>query len=321
MKILCVGNNHKGTGYIAESDFLDRLAERHDVSYYGKGYKQDIDLCSFMKACWDTDVILGLNSMKDHYRDLVLNSTHPRKYIIMTDIHRPEVISQLDKAADDPTIKVLLFRYMDTKVLPLGSVSKGRLFSYSAGAGYAYREKDEEKQLDIVLLGARGRVTYPLRHHMCKELPGFCRINNLSYFIGKKTAAVKYDLNFLNQYDAVQKKKMKAGPEFLETLSRARIMLTCSSIYRYPVRKYIEAMSAGALILADKPLHTKEIGLVDGETYVEINKTNWKQKALEYIHNKEERMRIVRNARAVFLQRHTHEKRIEELEEIIHATF
>jgi spore maturation protein CgeB len=96
-------------------------------------------------------------------------------------------------------------------------------------------------------------------------------------------------------------------------LNQSKIFLTCDSIYKFPVLKYFEALSCGALLLAPGSTELEQLGFKDGETFVEVNETNFLQKATYYLSHDQERNRITENGLKFIQERHTTEVRAKQL--------
>ncbi len=162
----------------------------------------------------------------------------------------------------------------------------------------------EQKDNDVVLLGSTKESMYPIRAAIRKSLPlPYKTISgNVSMAIKRDKAALKKMYN--NIY---------VGKKYIQALQRSKVMLTDASKYGCPVKKYFEAMATGCLLMADRPNHAENIGLIDGETYVEISKDNWREKLDYYLANDTERLRITRNARELFEAKHTNEVRVKQL--------
>ncbi len=166
----------------------------------------------------------------------------------------------------------------------------------------------EDKNNDVVFLGSTGEGMYPLRAAIKQSLP-------LPY----KTVAGNVSMELKRDRYALKKKHRGAyvGDDYIRVLQRSKVMLTDGSVYGQPVKKCFEAMATGCLLLADKPNHADEVGLIPGETFVEISKGDWREKLDYYLKHDEERLRITRNARQLFEQKHTNEIRAKALIQVL----
>jgi spore maturation protein CgeB len=166
------------------------------------------------------------------------------------------------------------------------------------------------KDIDITFLGAVNKY-YPLREIIKKELPLFAKKNNYKIINPCRILLVP---KFLQRNDILEKLPYyQYGKKYVNTLNRSKILIFCSSIYKYPVLKYFEGMASGCLVMADEPGGSKELGFKDGYNFVKINKENWKEKVSYYLENEEERNKIGANARDTILKYHTHNIRAKEM--------
>ena len=162
----------------------------------------------------------------------------------------------------------------------------------------------EAKDNDVTTLGTSVESMYPLRADIRKSLP-------LPY----KTISGNIPVHIKRDNNALKKKHkgIYVGESYINALQRSKVMLTDASRYGCPVKKYFEAIATGCLLMADRPNHADEIGLVAGENYVEISKDNWREKLDYYLANETERLKITRNARELFERKHTNKVRAKEL--------
>jgi len=105
---------------------------------------------------------------------------------------------------------------------------------------------------------------------------------------------------------------------YAKFLASGKLFVFGSSNRNYPIAKYVEGMASGSLVLAPKPEDADELGFVDGENFVEINRSNFVEKIKYYLWHEVEMQRIVNNAKKLVLERHTTEKRVEQLIDFFH---
>ena len=110
-----------------------------------------------------------------------------------------------------------------------------------------FRDYGEKKVYDILLAGSLVKRVYPFRHRL-KNL-----INrNLKY---------KYKCKILEhpgyRPGKLDKSKHRVLEEFSREISKAKITLTCSSVYKYALTKYMEIPLSNSLIAADLPNERK----------------------------------------------------------------
>ncbi|WP_377889543.1 glycosyltransferase [Alkalihalobacillus sp. R86527] len=152
------------------------------------------------------------------------------------------------------------------------------------------------KSIDYLMMGALFPNFYPLRASMYNQL--------------KSASNFKYHQH--PGYKQIAKGHL-AGEAYAKELNRAKIFLTCDSIYHYPVLKYFEAPACNTLLLASSSKELTDLGFIDGKTFVSVNEHNVVQKAAYYLQHEEERIRIARAGHEMVQANHSTSKRAEEL--------
>jgi len=92
---------------------------------------------------------------------------------------------------------------------------------------------------------------------------------------------------------------------YSEKMRKAKLTFTDGGAYNAPVRKYFESIGSGTLLLASLPCYGKELGFIDGQTFVEVTPHDFEHKLKYYLHNDKERERITANAYRLFKERFT----------------
>jgi len=100
-----------------------------------------------------------------------------------------------------------------------------------------------------------------------------------------------------------------AGDKYADVLGHSAISIFDCSIYRYPLQKFFESLASGCLVVSTKPHGAESLGLIDGLTYVEINKDNWKKQLHYYLENPTEGKKIADRGHKIAHKYHTHEVR------------
>lgn len=153
-------------------------------------------------------------------------------------------------------------------------------------------------------------------------LSGYC---NKSYPLRKKLFAyVKQNgqntyLDVLQHpgYQSNAKKSGITGKKYYELLGSYRGAVATTTSTRLPlglrkidytVAKYMEIPACGCLSFMEKTPDLRELGFVDGEHYISINRWNYK-KRFEVINSKDAQY-IAKAGQELVKQKHTHDKRI-----------
>ena len=90
----------------------------------------------------------------------------------------------------------------------------------------------EDRDIDIGLCGVISPEIYPIRTRFAES--GICTI--------RKHPGYRIP-NVVQQYD-----------DYMEWLSRVKVLICCSSRYKYPLAKIHEGLAAGCTVISDKPL-------------------------------------------------------------------
>ena len=111
----------------------------------------------------------------------------------------------------------------------------------------AHRLSTSQRKTEVLFVGVQAKGTYPLRHKLWKMmrngLPG------IKSYIHPHPG---YWMNSLEHCERMVK-------EYASNLGRAKIVVACTSCYKYPLAKYVEASMAGAVVVGDAPrLHDSD---------------------------------------------------------------
>ncbi len=167
----------------------------------------------------------------------------------------------------------------------------------------------EEKEYDVVFLGAYRRRVYPLRNMIYNELPRLSERKGWRCLVrGRPPGRTP-----LRDIQELEKQGYIVGTRYAETIAKAKVFIFGSSIFRYPVSKFFEIMGSGTLVMADRPQSADELHFEAGENYVEINRDNWEEKLEYYLEDDAERERIARNGYETVMKYHTSETRARQL--------
>ncbi len=168
---------------------------------------------------------------------------------------------------------------------------------------------NEEKDLDVVFLGAYRRRIYPLRYRIYRELPRLSERKGWRCLVRGRPPG----RTALRDIRELEKQGYVVGPRYAETVAKSKVFVFGTSIFRYPVSKFFEIMGSGTLVMADKPQSAEELHFEAGENYVEINRENWKEKLEYYLEDDAERERIARNGYETVMKHHRSATRARQL--------
>ncbi len=159
-----------------------------------------------------------------------------------------------------------------------------------------------QKDLNMLLMGAKDKNVYPLRHKIIKKL------KKNPDFLYHRHPGYRNIENTENQF---------VKENYAKEINRAKVFFTCDSIYQYPILKFFEVPACHTLLLAPSSKELFDLGFRPGENFVEINNKNFINKASYYLQNDEERERITANGFKLVHERHTSEIRAKELIDMI----
>lgn len=166
-----------------------------------------------------------------------------------------------------------------------------------------FKDYGHEKTIDWLMTGAMIPHIYPLRCQMyegLKRRSGFTHIAHPGY------------KNVVEDDPGIY-----TGEKYARLINQAKIFLTCDSVERFPVLKYYEAAACNTLLLAGGNKELNDLGFIDGETFISVNRDNFMEKADYYAGHEEERKRIAARGMEMVSRRHSTEQRAKELVETI----
>ncbi|MBD0379945.1 glycosyltransferase [Paenibacillus sedimenti] len=162
-----------------------------------------------------------------------------------------------------------------------------------------FKDYGYKKTIDYLLMGAINKNVYPLRFKIYKQMKyvkGFVYHSHPGY------------RNFTKQ----EEQKIFIADGFAKEINRAKIFFTDHLIYNYPIAKYFEVLACNTLLLANGSKELRDLGFIDGVTYVEINKDNFIRKAQYYLKHEEERKEIARRGYQMVRSQHSTEIRAQQ---------
>jgi hypothetical protein len=163
-----------------------------------------------------------------------------------------------------------------------------------------FRKYNTPKDISFLLIGALYPHIYPFRHMIAQQFhrdPRFVHYLHPGYGIAGKGMT---------------------GVNYAKEISRAKIFLTCDSIHHFPLLKYFEAPACGTLLAAPGSSELADLGFIDGETFVAIDETNFKEKVEYYLQNEALRNSITQKGYELIQERHTTAIRALEMIKTIH---
>ncbi|PWW02769.1 glycosyl transferase family 1 [Paenibacillus cellulosilyticus] len=142
-----------------------------------------------------------------------------------------------------------------------------------------FRDYKLERDIDFMLLGCTVPKYYPLRKSMLEHMrhrEGFFHREHPGY------------RNFTTEEDV----ELLVDRSYALAINRAKIFLSCDSIFHYPLRKYFEVLACRTLLLAPASQELFDLGFVPGIHFVDVTEQDYEEKADYYLMNEAERRRI-----------------------------
>ncbi|MDF2667839.1 MAG: glycosyltransferase family 1 protein [Paenibacillus sp.] len=159
-----------------------------------------------------------------------------------------------------------------------------------------FKDYGLKKTIDYLLMGAVFKKVYPLRYKINKEM------KQVKGFVYHEHPGYK-------TFSKEEEQKIFIVDGFAKEINRAKIFFTDQLIYGYPIAKYFEVLACNTLLLASGSKELRDLGFVDGETFVEIDESNFKSKAAHYLKHETVRKEIAHRGYEMVRSRHTTEIR------------
>lgn len=111
-----------------------------------------------------------------------------------------------------------------------------------------FRDYKLEKSIDVLYTGRGSPKYYPLRAKFDQRVKPILRERGITFVVHKHPG---YTLKSLSQVKG-------QVVEYARNLNRSRIVVSCTSRYRYALAKYVEAPLCGAVLCGDVPNENQE---------------------------------------------------------------
>ena len=218
------------------------------------------------------------------------------KAVMLEDQHGEHNKKQVQDMIDDEWI--VLHRYQLNKFhVDLSKYTKCIWFPHSVNTK-VFKDYRQVKKYDILQTGALYQV-YELRNFMVKYFQGDPRYTNIPR---PKENEVK---------------QWPIGKDYAKELNKAYLNVCCGSIYHYPVMKYFEIPACGSVIFGDWFKELGDLGFEPYKNMLVIDRQNIKYQVKLLLDNKKMLLEIAQNGLNLIKERHTVEKRADDLIKII----
>lgn len=162
-----------------------------------------------------------------------------------------------------------------------------------------FKDYHQTKDIDFLIMGSVSPVYYPLRTKIIETMSsrqGFVYHNHPGYrnFNDEERTAFVKDT-------------------YAKEINRAKLFFTCDSIFKYPLLKYFEVLACKTLLLAPSLKELIDLGFLPGIHFVEIDENNFEERAMYYLEHEEERNKIAENGFKMVHEKHSTQKRVKVL--------
>jgi len=172
-----------------------------------------------------------------------------------------------------------------------------------------FKPTDKPPKYDVTFLAATGLACYPLRNDIWANLPHLAKSNK--WRILRRQSPVGRSLN--RSIMLLSERNAFVGKRYVEALSRSKVFIFGTSIFKYPLLKFPESMACKSCAMADTPLTAEELHFIPDWNFVAITQENWKDKLKYYLSHDEEREEIAQRGYETVMRYHTTDVRAKEL--------
>ncbi|MDM5337851.1 glycosyltransferase [Fictibacillus enclensis] len=161
-----------------------------------------------------------------------------------------------------------------------------------------YKDYQLPKEISWLMAGSLNPHLYPFRtqmHHFLKNEKAFVSYAHPGY------------RNIMDENGWL------LGERYAKEINRSKMLLTCDSVYRFPVLKYFEAAACKTLVLGPSSKELEALGFIDRQTFISVSEHDFKEKAMYYLNDKEARESIAEKAYNMVRERHSTEVRVHQL--------
>ncbi|MGZ4032852.1 MAG: glycosyltransferase, partial [Tumebacillaceae bacterium] len=125
-----------------------------------------------------------------------------------------------------------------------------------------FRDYGQRKEIDWLMMGALDTWAYPLRRKMWETMKG-------------RSGFVYHPHPGYRDVTEAERKHLLIGENYAREINRAKLFLTCDSVFHYPLIKYYEVLACKTLLLAPASQELRDLGFLPGVHFVAINEEDF----------------------------------------------
>lgn len=202
------------------------------------------------------------------------------------------------KFYEQENIKYIFTHYRDACIRKISELSDRYIWFPHHVPLDVFKDYEEERVISCLMMGILMKNVYPERtafYEKLKDHPGFVYRDHPGY--EELSVNAKY----------------LVGNSYARELAKAKIFVTCDSVEKLPLMKYFECLACKTLLLASGSAELQDLGFVNEETFIEVDRESVVEKVNYYLAHEEERNRIAQNGFELVIKRHSTKQRVHDL--------
>lgn len=172
-----------------------------------------------------------------------------------------------------------------------------------------YHPTPGPKENDVVMFANVVPDLYPIRFSVQKNLPKLAEERGWRYIVKGPPRG----FSNARRVEYFEDSEYFAGPDYVRALGLSETTIFDTSVFKYPLVRFMEAMACKTLVLSDCPLTWKECHLVPFHNFVGVNKYDWQRQLEYFLTHEDERRAIVKEAYRDVMRLHTTDIRAKQL--------
>ena len=163
-----------------------------------------------------------------------------------------------------------------------------------------FKPVEAQKKYDVTFIGALNDEVYPLRKDIWGQLPELAEKQKWSALIKQGPPGRSLDRKISQLKD-----EHIVGQKYAEALALSKVFIFGTSVFKYPLFKFVEGMASKTCVMSDTPLTAKELHFIPDWNFVHINRDNWKEKLIYYLEHDDELEQIAQRGYETVMKYHT----------------